>query len=113
MNWPWKEKVVKVKVLPREATKLRLFEWQADQELTNQAARVLRDGTVQLMVAVLHNEHPAFVYSDVGSLEDRAILQARSEGYTLALANLEALGQFQKLKNTPESSFEPEELNQS
>ena len=112
MNWPWQKKEVKVTVLPRVATKLRLFEWQADQELTTSARRVLSDATVQLMIAVLHNEHPAFIYSDAGSLEDRAILQARSEGYTMALANLEALGQFKQLKGTPDSTFEPEELNQ-
>ena len=113
MNWPWNRTSAKVVVLTREATKLRLHEWQADQELTNQAAMVLRDTRVQLMIAVLHNEHPAFIYSDVGSLEERAVLQARSEGYTMALANLEALGHFRKLKAAPDSTFEPEELNQS
>lgn len=113
MNWPWSKHRVRVKVIERQATKLRLSEWQADQSLCNQGSKVLSDPAVQLMIAVLHNEHPAFVVSETESMELRAVMQARCEGYTMALANLEALGQFNKLAEIPEATFEPEQLEPS
>jgi len=110
MIWPW-SKTVRVQILPRQATKLRLSEWQSDQALTVQAGKALADPTVQLMVAVLQNEHPAFIaLPEEVELHERAIVQARSEGYTMALANLEALGQFKKPTVMPEATFEAEEI---
>lgn len=101
---------VTVKVIHRQATKLRLAEWMADKSLCNRASKLLDNPDVQLMVSVLHNEHPAFIVIDPGtSLQDRAVYQARCEGYTLALANLEALARHQKMTNIPESEFAPEE----
>ena len=106
-----KATAVTVKVIQRQATKLRLVEWMADAGLCNQASKLMDNPTVQLMVSVLHNEHPAFVVIDPGtSLQDRAVYQARCEGYTLALANLEALARHRKMIDSPESEFAPEEV---
>ncbi len=105
-----KAHAVTVKVIQRQATKLRLHEWRADLSLCNQASKLMNVPEMQLMVSVLHNEHPAFVVIDPGtSLQDRAVYQARCEGYTLALANLEALARHQKMVDAPEADFAPEE----
>lgn len=111
MRFFQKAHAVTVKVIHRQATKLRLSEWRADPNLCNQASKLIDLPAVQLMISVLHNEHPAFVVIDAGtSLQDRAVYQARCEGYTLALANLEALARHQKMHNSPESEFAPEEV---
>ena len=114
MNWPFhksKPVAVAVRIISRQATKLRLSEWRADPSLCNQASKFMADPSFQLAVSVLHNEHPAFVVIDLGtSLQDRAVYQARCEGYTLALANLEALSVHQKLHDAPEAEFAPEEI---
>lgn len=106
----WPNVETRVVVLERAATKMRLQEWMADQTMTNNARKVLDNPTMQLMVSVLHTEHPAFVVIDPGTnLQDRAVHQARCEGYTLALANLEALARHQKMTYLPEPDFLPEE----
>jgi hypothetical protein len=103
---------LKIQIVTRTVTELRLHEWQADKELSGQAKILLGDSRLQLMLAVLHNEHPALVVEDHhnSSLEMRAILQARAEGYSMCLANLEALGQFKAIGTAPDATFEPEEL---
>lgn len=114
MNWFFKTHkahAVTVQVIQRQATKLRLSEWMADKALCNKASKLLDNPDVQLMISVLHNEHPAFVVIDPGtSLQDRAVYQARCEGYTLALANLEALARHQRMLEAPEAEFAPEEV---
>ena len=91
-------------------TKMRLSQWRANQGMTNLAGKITRNPDFELMLSVLHNEHPAFVVCDAGtSLQDRAVYQARCEGYTLALANLEALAIHQPEVNMPEAEFAPEE----
>lgn len=105
-----KAHAVTIRIIQRQATKLRLSEWMADKALCSRADKILASPDVQLMVSVLHNEHPAFVVIDPGtSLQDRAVYQARCEGYTLALANLEALARHQKISELPESEFVLEE----
>lgn len=106
-----KATAVTVKVITRQATKLRLSEWRADKALCVRASKLMDDSTVQLMVSVLHNEHPAFVVIDPRTpLDDRAIFQARCEGYTMALANLEAMASHQPTKDVLEPEFAPEEV---
>lgn len=105
---------LKVQIVTRAVTDLRLAEWQADAELTKHARKLHSDSTFQMMMAVLRNEHPAFLVAghDACSLEGRAILQARAEGYSMAIANLEAMGRHQLIKPVPEATFEPEEEQQ-
>jgi len=106
-----KAHAVTVKVIQRQATKLRLSEWRADMALCNRASKLMETPDMQLAISVLNNEHPAFVVIDPGtSLQDRAVYQARCEGYTLALANLEALARHQKITEMPEADFATEEV---
>lgn len=102
---------LKVQIVTRTVTDLSLAEWQADAELTKRSRQLMADSAFQLMLSVLRNEHPALVVEDHHnwSLEMRAILQARAEGYSMALANLEAMGKHRAISQLPEATFEPED----
>lgn len=105
----WKPKR-RVEVVKRDPLKLRLHDWQSDEKLVQGAAQVLSGDYMRMMMDVLRNEHPAFIVlnPDV-RLDARAAFQMRCEGYTMALANLEALGLFKRPAEVLESSFEPEQ----
>jgi len=84
---------LRVRLVDRPHTHLRADEFRADRELAHLAAMVLANPNMQLMLAVLRNEHPAFEVLPTGvSGNDRMVQQAKSEGYTIALATLESLG---------------------
>lgn len=107
----FRKRHLKVQIVTRTVTELTLAEWQADAELTKRARQLLADAAFQLMLSVLRNEHPAFVVADhhLTTLESRAILQARAEGYSMALANIEAMGKHTAIRAQPEATFEEEE----
>jgi len=105
---------IKVHVLKRDPTSLRLHEWRGDQELTNTAARALANPDIKLMLQVLDNEHPgsALVFREDVGIEPRAIQQARAEGYTMALQNLRALARFEEPPRDIEADFDEANLEQ-
>jgi hypothetical protein len=106
----WQKTEYRVKVITRDRTNLSLDEWRSDQALCNAAGKALLNPNIQAMLDVLRNSHPAyFVHTGSISMEDRAVLQARSEGYTLALSNLEALAIHRKPPTEVEATFEPEQ----
>jgi len=93
----WKPKptaeALKVVIVERPTTHLRVDEFRADKELAHLAAVVLANPNMQLMLSVLRNEHPGFeVLGSAATVNDRLVAQARAEGYTMALATLESLG---------------------
>jgi hypothetical protein len=101
---------VRVVVVQRDPMKLRLHEYRSNPSLVNAAAAVMGKPDFRLMLDVLSNEHPGFsVYPGDVPMEMRAIYQARGEGYTLALANLESMAKFDTLKEPLEATFEPPE----
>ena len=109
MSWFWKPKPVQVQVIRRDETKLRMHEWRADPALCTLAAKVLNDPNLQLMLSVLKNEHPAKTALPYGvHMDDRVVLQARSEGYEMFMANLEALASHTAQMSVPEAVFERE-----
>lgn len=114
--WPNKQKPVeeiKVRLVDRPHTHLRANEFRADKELVHLAASVLANPNMQLMLAVMKNEHPAFDVLPLGtSANDRLLIQGRSEGFTIALATLESLGTKAQLPERLVSTFgavEPQE----
>lgn len=112
MNWRfWKKpSTTVVKVVNRDRSQLRLAEWQRDASRTSLAVNVLSDPDVRLMLDVVANEHPSSnVLSDDVNPNVRLVHQARGEGYTMALSNLEALAQFRKPQEALEATFEPPE----
>lgn len=95
-----------IQIVQRERSKIRLQDWQSDKSLTTAAAEHLAQPTLQFMMDVVRNEHPGrFVLTNASS-EVRAIQQARSEGYEMCLANLDALGQFIPLREPLQASYQ-------
>jgi|SRR6516162_3781528 len=107
MNW-FRKRPINLQVVRRKESELRLREWQADPRMCGLASKVLSDPNLQLMLSVLKNEHPSKTALHYGvGIEIRALMQARAEGYEMALANLEALAINTTQVPMPEASFEP------
>lgn len=99
---------LRVQVVRKDESKLRLSEWQLDPGLCAMAAKVLMDPNLQLMLSVLKNEHPCKTALPYGvHMDDRIVLQARGEGYEMALANLERMAVNLTPIPMPEPVFEP------
>ncbi len=95
-RWLWRrnqKEALKVRVIDRPVTALRVDEFRADAELVRLAATVLSNSNFQLMMSVLKNDHPGFEVLPAGTNpNDRLLAQGRSEGFTICLATLESLG---------------------
>ena len=78
-----------------QSHKLRLIDWRSDKHLVSFAAKVWENKDFQIMMQCVGNEHLAMIELPWNSsLELRALQQAKAEGYSLALANLEAMKSF-------------------
>lgn len=113
--WPFKTRrnpaqQEKIVVVRREHTKLRLQEWQSQAGLVEAARKVWSDSNFRLMVDVLNNESPSNLHLiPTADTNLRASIQAKTEGYNLCLANLEALKEMRKADSFIEATFEPPE----
>ncbi len=106
----FKRRPRKIEIVNRDEAKISLSEWRTDPELVKVAMRVWNNPDFRLMVACLRNETPAFLVLPDDASPTRCIaIQRRSEGYTMALANLEAMATFQSPPAEVEATFEPEE----
>lgn len=104
----WKKKPIRLQVVRRDESKLRLTEWQMDGQLCAMAAKVLIDPNVQLMLSLMRNEHPSKHILPLGSsMDDRVVHQARAEGYEMALATLERMAVNLAPVPFPDAAFEP------
>jgi hypothetical protein len=108
----WKKKrPVKLEVVRVGSHKLRLSEWQKDRELVGMAQRTMLNPDLQMMIQVLQNEHPGWqVLHPLSPEIARACQQSRIEGYTMALANLEALCRFNEPQQQLDATFESEQI---
>jgi len=108
--WKSKPKSLKIELVRRDTSKLRLHEFQADEALTSKAAIALSDQWVSLMLQVARNESPAnYCLNMSATTEERAAYQSKIEGYNMALANLEAMVVSRKIQVLQEPTFEAEE----
>ena len=98
-----------IEVIRRRSNQIRLHEWRSSPELVTKARDVLENPAMLEMIDVLNTEHPAKIGLFRVTLEDRAIAQARIEGYQLCINNLEAMGTFVKPKVEPEATYEQPE----
>lgn len=98
-----------IEVVRRESTSLRIEEWRTQAELVKMANGVWLNSDFRLMMQVAQNECPGNFALLSGGLEDRAMHQARTEGYNLALANLKAMRVPVNQVRELESTYEPEE----
>lgn len=111
MNWFKRLFRTKVVMINRDRYQLTLDEWRADSKLVLLAQRELARAEIKVMLDVIRNAHPCNrVYAEDCNPNIRVVAQSQSEGYTMALANFEALGKFKQLEEPIEPTFEPEEL---
>jgi hypothetical protein len=104
------KKQLRVEIVRRKESEIRFADWRADPTLCAMAAKVLADPNVQLMLSVLRNESPSkHVLHYDATLEARALMQARIEGYEMFLNNLEAMAVSVLPIEMPEANFAPTE----
>lgn len=94
-----------------EPLKLTLTEWQKNEQLVAAMMGIARLPVWRAMMQVMRSECPAELkLPQVGTaITDRAALQAQTEGYMMAINNLEAMCTVQDNQEEPAATFEPEE----
>lgn len=103
------KKRVRFEVVRKPESQLTFADWRSDPALCAVARKVLADPNVQLMLSVLRNESPTKRVLDYyASLDVRAMMQARGEGYEMFLNNLEALAVSTAPAPMPEAAFATE-----
>ena len=95
-----------VHIAERERSNITLRDWQSDKSLTISAREHLSQPALQFMLDVLRNEHPGKWALSNADVEARALHQARCEGYEMALANFEALGNFVPLREPLQAEYQ-------
>ena len=101
----------RIQIVERELGSLTLDEWRQDKALVTQAGNALSSPLIRQMLQVLHNSHPAFQVMIAGDTSERAIQQAKCEGYTMCLSDLEAMGVPTVTTAPIESEFAEEEIS--
>lgn len=95
---------VKVEVV--QSLNLTLAKWLKEENLIASAANLLKHPDLRAMLDVLRNEHPAIKGIALGTpIDQRAVFQARGEGYQLCLNNLLAMGEKPKKKTEIEETW--------
>lgn len=94
-----------------EPLKLTLTEWQKNEQLVTAMMLISSQPIWRAMMQVMRNECPAELkLPQVGTaITDRAALQAQTEGYLMALNNLEAMSSVSASEEQPVATFGPEE----
>ena len=99
----------KLRIIEVPTTKLSLAQWRADPALVSSMSSLLNQQTMRWALAVLRNEHPShWMLADGSAINERAIAQARAEGYELCLNTLESLGKLKESIKHIESVFLPD-----
>lgn len=94
-----------------EPFKLTLVEWQKNEQLVTAMMNIARQPVWRAMMQVMRSECPSELkLPQVGTaITDRAALQAQTEGYMMAINNLEAMCAAPQIQEEPEATFAPEE----
>lgn len=103
----FKKKPHRIRIIRRQESDLRLRDWQMDGQLCSMASKLMARDDMKLVLAVLRNEHPLLTALPYGvSMDDRVVLQARAEGYQMALNNLDAMARNLTVMPMPDTVFE-------
>lgn len=106
----FKKPKVEYRVIPRDIQRMKLDEWRQTPHCVNLAKKFLNDPEFRMLLDVVKNEHPGrYALSSESTLEERAIMQAKTEGFMLALNRLEATAEPFKLQPQIEATYEPPE----
>lgn len=89
---------------------IRAEQWRSTPNLVSTAHRIVNDVGFIQMLEVLRTESPAnLAFSDIEeSLPSRAVQQAKTEGYNLALNLMLSLAKPLADAQMPEATYEPE-----
>lgn len=104
--------VASIKLQPPRPASIRLDQWRRSPALTTDSRRILDMPITKAMLDVLYAESPSnYQLASLGiRTEDRAALQAKTEGYHMCLDFLESLGVPVEDDRAPlEATFEPPE----
>lgn len=102
--------IPKAPLVPRDTKDFTLSDWRKNAALVSSAMSLSTNKTFKLQVEILRNESPSHIVLQLGvSPNDRIVMQARIEGYELALNNLEAFSKPLKLADRLQSTFEAPE----
>jgi hypothetical protein len=112
LHVPKRRIVVNVQV--RDQHSITISEWRTNPDLVKLASNHLNDSGFRMMMDVLRNENFAnYMMNMTGpTLEDRAFMQARGEGYIACLSNLESMASLLLPKEQLEETFEAVETEQ-
>lgn len=113
----WYEKQIRsvpestIEFIQLDPLQLRLVDWRKSGLLTTKAGMALKQQTIRAMIQVLKNETPAnYAMAIAGTrTEDRAALQARIEGFHLAINMLESMDKPLTKQEPLVATFEPPE----
>lgn len=115
MKWPWQKTAPAPIMVMRPSSRssaMRLDAWRRSPPLVTESRRILDIPAMRSMLDVLHGESPSnYQLASLGiSQQDRAALQAKTEGYHMCLDFLEAMGvPIEEDKPPMEATFEPPE----
>jgi hypothetical protein len=104
---PYDEPQVQVKIVSSHT--LTLIQWRKQEKLVADAIALARNGTFQMMLQVLHNDHPARNgFASIGtSMEDRAAHEAKIEGYEACLNKIKEMSQPWTISKPLIATFQP------
>lgn len=111
--WRRRGRTEAIKLSPPRPAAIRLDQWRHSPVLTTDARRVLDMPITKAMLDVLYAESPSnYQLASLGiRAEDRAALQAKTEGYHMCLDFLESLGVPVEDDREPlQATFEPPEV---
>lgn len=99
---------VRYEVVRRDVTRLKPAEWRTNPTLVKIAKKFLDDPEFWMMLDCVRNEHPnQIAFLKIVPLEERALHQARIEGFMMCLNTIEALGIPQKELEELQATYEP------
>lgn len=104
---PSPEPQIRVQVVSSHT--LTLMQWRKQEKLVTDAMALARNSTFQMMLQVLHNDHPSRNgFASVGtSMEDRAAHEAKIEGYEACLNKIKEMSQPWAISKPIMATFEP------
>lgn len=89
---------------------VRMSDYRQNEQLVGEAQAILMDERFRRMIETVRSSSPAFMsFSGPVDLAQRAIMQARIEGFNQAICCFEALGQLLKPQEPLVETYEAEE----
>jgi hypothetical protein len=97
---------IKLQIIQRDPSRITLEEWKSDKTLCTEARKCLENPILQRLLDVVRNAHPSWqVLNYAGTVEERAFRQAQAEGYTMCIATLLSLAEYEQPKEQLEADF--------